>query len=226
MPGVAETGWGGRGMKTGLRIIGWLCALAVALQLGSAVFGWHRYPLRWLAAAPAEERAEPAWIVILGGGGIPSESGLMRTYYGAEWARQYPDAGVIVSLPTDFDPDTTSVGRMRDELTMRGVPKEVIRMETTALNTHEQAVAVQDMVDPNSAVWLVSSPTHMRRALSCFQKQGFTNVHGVKAYVTGAEADIGKGGLWRYQVWANLEVQARIAREGVALLVYKMRGWI
>jgi uncharacterized SAM-binding protein YcdF (DUF218 family) len=205
----------------------WTCALLFVLQVAGALFGWHRRPLAWLRAAESDPPT-PAVIVVLGGGGIPSESGLLRCYHAATLARAHPDALCIVSLPAD-DPEAQSTGRMRDELVMRGVAPERILMEARARNTHEQAVAVREMLGDaglEQPVWIVTSGAHMRRALLCFQRQGFSSVHGLTARVTGAEGDIGPGAFWRYGVWSHLESQVEMLREWTALAYYWRRGWI
>lgn len=205
----------------------WTCALLFLLQAAGALLGWHRRPLAWLRAAAFDPPA-PAVIVVLGGGGIPSESGLLRCYHAATLARAHPDALCIVSLPAD-DPEEQSTGRMRDELVMRGVAPERILMEARARNTHEQAVAVREMLGDaglEAPVWIVTSGAHTRRALLCFQRQGFRSVHGLTARVTGAEGDMGPGTFWRYGLWSHLETQIEILREWTALGYYWRRGWI
>ncbi len=203
------------------------CALLFLLQAAGALLGWHRRPLAWLRAAEIDPPA-PAVIVVLGGGGIPSESGLLRCYHAATLAHAHPEALCIVSLPAD-DPEVQSTGRMRDELVMRGVDPDRILMEFRARNTHEQAVAVREMLDASlleEPIWIVTSGAHMRRALLCFRRQGFRSVHGLTARVTGAEGDVGPGTFWRYGVWSHLESQVELIREFTALAYYWRRGWI
>ena len=97
----------------------------------------------WLEVGEADTMEAPEYIIVLGGGGIPSSTGLMRTYYGAMQSLSFPDATVIVALPADEDPDKNSVGRMWDELVRRGVPASSIRMETQGKNTHEQSERIR-----------------------------------------------------------------------------------
>jgi len=183
----------------------------------------------WLSGRSMLAASPPACIVVLGGGGIPSESGLIRAYYAAECALKWPDARVVVALPCDGTPETSSVGRMRDELVMRGVAAGRIALETRGRNTHEQAERVRDMLGTKAlsqALVVVTSPTHVRRSLLCFRKEGFVKASGLAAENTGAEADIGRGTMLRYGFWSNLQQEADVARELTALAVYKLRGWI
>jgi uncharacterized SAM-binding protein YcdF (DUF218 family) len=102
-------------------------------------------------------------------------------------------------------------------------------MEYRGRNTHEEAVNIRDLLPPDSldaSVVLVTSPTHVRRAILCFRKAGFRHVTGMPAQSADVEANIGAHGLWRYGFWGNLENQIRIARECLALLQYKVKGWI
>ncbi len=195
------------------------------------LFGVIGMPSRfsaWITCADHVLNEPPSTIIVLGGGGIPSESGLMRTYYGAEAALANPSATVILSLPTEKDPLESSVGRMRDELVMRGVPAESIRLEYRALNTHQQAEAIRDMLGNEGIlepVLLVTSPSHQRRAYLCFERVGFRYVGSLSAAGVSHEADPGPNAQWRYGFWNNMEWQLRCLRECVAIAYYRLRGW-
>jgi uncharacterized SAM-binding protein YcdF (DUF218 family) len=183
----------------------------------------------WLQVPDAGAMEDPRYIVVLGGGGIPSDTGLMRTYYGAMHSISFPDATVIVALPADEDPETSSVGRMKDELVLRGVPESSILMETEGRNTHEQAERIRAMLGPgviDDPLHIVTERTHLRRSLLCFRKVGFSRVYGIGTHNTGAEADMGAGTFLRYTLWANLQLQIRVLRELIATGMYKLRGWI
>ena len=208
-----------------------IAATAFVLQIVLGFTGMPLWALRWVAYDKEELAGQPDYLVVLGGGGIPSESGLIRTYYAAKIGRSFTGTTFIVSLPCIGDPATNSVGRMRDELVMRGIPKSAIRMEYDSYNTHEQAVAIARMLGAEKLdrpVLLVSSPVHVRRALGCFRKAGLTQVSCIPAYNVGAEADFGNKTLvgLRYAFWANLEAEIKWVREVIAMLYYKSRGWI
>ena len=198
------------------------------------VLAWTSIPSRaigWLALRDvrAETMPPPKHIVVLGGGGIPSQSGLMRTYAGASLHPKFPNATWWVSLPADDDPETDSVGLMKQELILRGVPSDQIDMEHTARNTYEQAVEMRKLIGDIEAaepLMIVTSAPHMRRAVAAFEKQGFTDVWPHTAKEQDLEADVGPYVRVRYSFWQNLEAEVRFARECVALLVYRLRGWI
>ena len=183
----------------------------------------------WLNIANTDAMEAPEYIVVLGGGGIPSDTGLMRTYFGATHSTSFPDATVIVALPADDDPETSSVGRMKDELVLRGVPESTILMEAKGMNTHEQAERIRAMLGPEAIdepVHIVTERTHLRRSVLCFRKAGFSRVFGIGTHNTGAEADMGAGTFLRYTLWTNLQLQIRVLREMIATGVYKLRGWV
>jgi uncharacterized SAM-binding protein YcdF (DUF218 family) len=234
-----------------------LAGLVLVLQLVVGIFGVPTRWSLWLSGDNLGLSGSPKTIVVLGGGGIPSDSGLLRTYYGARAADEHRRAIVIVSLPAYGDPETSSVGRMRDELVMRGIPARRVWMEHASFNTHEQAVSIRHMLGERALddpILVVTSSYHVRRAVLCFRKEGFTNVGGLPAFNVAAEDDVAEEdrvgtqvdraphvkagvamppGPWnrlflnvRYGFWNNLEYSIRFARELVALAAYRLRGWV
>ena len=201
-----------------------LCALGLALT------PLPHKGLNWLRHGPAESPNPPSYIVVLGGGGIPSESGLMRCYAAAELHEEFPEAQYIVSLPADENPEESSVGRMKQELIMRGVPENQILIESKGRNTHEQAVEIEKLIGEDEALLrttlIVSSPYHIRRAILCFKKAGFVQLRSSDAKAIGAEADMGGYTNLRYAFWNNLHLEVDILREYIALKVYRAKGWI
>ncbi len=221
-----------------------LMVCGVALLLLS-VLCWTPYPWRmyhWLSMPDARLEVEPEWIVVLGGGGIPSETGLMRTYYAARVAARYPAAQIMVALPEYEGAVDSSLRRMQRELTMRGVAADRIHLEPHGANTRAQAVEVVRRVDTEAAVLLVTSPSHMRRAVRTFAGAGFSRVGAHSAFDTHADGDMTisaagvddrlsapaiEGSLTlRYRLWNNISYLTSVAREFTALGYYKWKGWI
>jgi len=204
-------------------------ALALGLQLAVGLFGMPEPIVRWMIGLNETTLGKPAVIVVLGGGGIPSETGLIRTYHAARLAERCPDASLVVALPSDGNPDDNSVGRMKGELVMRGVSPEIIRMEHKGRDTHEQAINIRSMLGEEALrqpLVIVTSPSHIRRSLLCFRKQGFEQATGFAAYAVGAEADLGPLTGLRYSFWSNQRLWIEYVREWCAMAVYKLRGWI
>jgi len=220
-------------MKNGSRFarwtrrVAWGAAAVFVVQCIMALTGPPRALVDWLTCENLKPQETPRTIVVLGGGGIPSTSSLIRLYYAAEYGRNMTGTTFVVSLPSNIDPERASVGRMRDELVMRGIPASRIRMETRGLGTRDEAVKVRELLGEatiHEPVVVVSSEFHLRRAVLAFRRAGFSNVRGLYADNIGAEADFRFAGL-RYGVWNNLSRQAAIMRELIALAVYKVCGW-
>ena len=226
-----------RGLRALLVAAGLLAAGAWAVCLTNLPWRWYN----WLAAREFALREEPDFVVVLGGGGIPSESGLMRSYVAAEAGRLHREAMVVVAMPDASDPSTKG---MLDEIVLRGVKRERLMLEDQGRNTWEQArnlrrLLAGDGVEP--AVLLITSPDHMRRALGALRKAGFRNVAGRAADSVSVAADLsiepaaelgGRAGVpavrsvqLRYGVWNNYVMLNRCVRESVALLYYGLEGW-
>jgi len=232
------------------RFIRGLLVVWGVIALIPIVLAFTSYPGRayqWFATDPAKLREEPEYIVLLGGAGIPSESGLIRTYYAAEKARKHQTAVVIVAMPADTNNPDSDLVRMRKELEMRGVSPDRIRFESQGRNTREQALQVARLLGnqfANRSVLVVTSPHHMKRSLLTFRKAGFRNVAGESAVATmqpvdlryrGKELggrrspvtpDVGGSPFLRYGVSGNLAHEVNFASELVALVYYWGRGWI
>lgn len=213
--------------------------IMVILAFTSAPF-WIWYGL---GTAKAGISRNPDFIVVLGGSGIPSESGLMRTWYTAKAASYFTDAMVIVALPGDTADSLSSVCKMTGELILRGVAPHRILVEDSGTNTRAQALMIRKMImDPGSRILLITSPEHMYRAVLTFRKTGFETVDGLPAFESDIESDISfsakqlGGRRWvpdvgenitlRYQFWTQLQYEVLILREWMAIAYYWVMGWI
>jgi len=182
----------------------------------------------------------------LGGGGMPSESSLMRAYFVHRAAVESPESRIVISIPGN-PADSLSTARMvAAELIRKGIAPERILYEQTATNTRSEALQLirfnQDILT-NQPVLLVTSPEHMRRSVLVFRKAGFTQVSALPTFENAIEADlffdddrlggkktiipdIGNHTSVRYQFWNHLKYEILIARELAALSYYWLRGWI
>jgi uncharacterized SAM-binding protein YcdF (DUF218 family) len=98
------------------------------------------------------------------------------------------------------------------------VPPEDILLEKKSRNTHDQAVEVKKIADPLrvKSILLVTSFSHMKRALMAFEKIGF------KVYPACADPNerytddpLGRLGLF-----------PRLIHEYAGMFYYQIRGWI
>jgi uncharacterized SAM-binding protein YcdF (DUF218 family) len=222
-----------------LVLIGFFFLICVILALTSAPFwGYH-----WLGTSKSELTWEPRTIVLLGGGGMPSQSNLMRSWYVDKAARSFPNANIIIAMPGDLSDSLSTPQLMKKELMIRGIESDKINFEPEATNTRAQALNCQRLIKMQTPVLLVTSPEHMRRSVLCFRKAGFEKVNALPAFENAAEADfsfkdddlggnkimvpdVGQNINVRYQLWNHLKYEILIAREIVAITYYKLRGWI
>lgn len=230
-----------RAVHSALCVVGALVLLVFGLCFTSAP--WRI--IRWLAEDGSVLAATPNYIVVFGGGGIPSESGLTRAFAAARAAHEHPDATVILALPYDTELGRSAAGKMRDELVLRGVEAARIRIEPKGRNTREQALnlARQMQLNPEQdSLLVVTSPEHMRRALLALRRVGFRHVAGRAAHSESIEMNVlydpdelggstvrlpgGESLMVRYQFWNNLGYLSSAAREVCALFYYRVRGWI
>lgn len=230
----------GAALRVAVRVLGWTALLLLLLAVTPVPSKIHA----WLGRDPQPLKGSPDWIVLMGGGGIPSESGLMRAYQTARMAAAHPKARVIVAMPFEAGESSTNLGAVARELALRGVAGERIRQEGAGRHTREQALNVRSMLKAGArepVLLLVTSPEHMRRSRLAFRKAGFTAVHGASVYSQPLAADVtyGAGGegasrapavgrslTLRYRLWDNLELEVRLLREAAALGYYRLKGWI
>lgn len=201
-------------------------------------WGYH-----WLGTSKSDIKWNPEVIVLLGGGGMPSESNLMRGWFAASAARDCSDCKVLIVMPGDTKDVKSTPARLKSELIIRGVNAENISFEPNGTNTRSQALECLNQFDKQTSILLITSPEHMRRAVLCFRKIGFEKVNALPAFENAAEADfsfidkelggrqtmipdVGNNTQVRYQVWTHLKYEILIAREFFALAYYWLRGWI
>ncbi len=192
-------------IKGVLVTIGIIATVIILLAFTSAPF-WTWYNL---GTKKSGVNRPPDFIVLLGGGGMPSESGLMRTWYTARISGYFPRAKVIIALPGDTSDSLSAVRLMKNELVLRGISPERILIEDSGTNTRSQALNIfkrisnieyrisniernqqSSIVNRQSSILLVTSPEHLYRAVLTFQKAGFLKVDGVPAFEQAIESDI------------------------------------
>ena len=203
---------------------------------------WAYY---YLGTSNCKITQPPGSIVLLGGAGIPSGDGLIRSFYTAKFATLHPEAKVIIAMPGDVMDSLSAPRRVENELELRGVNPHSIAFEHTGRNTREQALKIasgKTFAQLGQPVTLVTSPDHMKRAVLAFRKCGFTKVSGVPTFEYALDADltfrdsdlkgnkiappIGNNLQIRYQFWNHLKYEIVVIREYFGLAYYKLRGWI
>ncbi len=225
-----------------LLVSGVFFLLILALSFTTLPY-WGYY---WLGTSQSKITGKPDYIILLGGGGMPSESSLMRAFYVHRAAMESSESRIVISIPGNPEDSTSTARQVAQELISKGIDTHRILYEQTGTNTRSEALNLQQFNSENltaKPILLVTSPEHMRRAVLVFRKAGFTRVSALPAFESANEAnlffeddqlggnktlvpDIGGNTEVRYQFWNHLKYEILIAREMAAMGYYKLRGWI
>jgi uncharacterized SAM-binding protein YcdF (DUF218 family) len=180
---------------------------------------------------------EPDGIIALGGvvssttvprGAIGLSQDAERLTETATLAHRYPNARVVFSGGTfgarsEAENEAVIAERFLTDL---GVDKSRITLEPRSLSTEQNAVFTRDIIMPQPGQrWLlVTSASHMPRAVGAFRRAGFPVVPYPVGYTTTGLP----GDYWtiRFEVSANL-VRTDIAiHEWLGLIAYRLTGRI
>jgi uncharacterized SAM-binding protein YcdF (DUF218 family) len=224
-----------------------LIALGVFLLI-AIILSFTDYPYfayHWLGTNNSKLSKDPNVIVMLSGGGMPSADGLIRSYFTAEIALDYPSASVILAVPADTSLHKYSPEKLTaKEIILRGVDSTRIILEPNGNNTYTQAKNIMAMLsemDPDSLVLsIVTSPEHMYRSIATFRKVGFKNVGGRPSFEeplsnkqlikknlkpNELKKEMRQLGM-RYNMWNYLKYEISVLREYSAIVYYKLHGWM
>jgi uncharacterized SAM-binding protein YcdF (DUF218 family) len=218
----------------------WLAAVVVFYALASVravpwvlgrplVYGLHQFSI---ADAPGDSTA----IVLLGAGtltvhGRENRMGLLYVPSAAralEAVRVYQilaSPWVISSGGEAEEPDAEpNAVTMRDALMRLGVPAGRILLESSSVNTHDEAVLVAPMLRALRVerVVLVTSDIHMRRSLATFRAAGVDAVPAIASEPQPYRARID----WMIPTSDGLELTGAVVHEYAGLLYYGARGWL
>ena len=229
-------------LRIGLMGFGILFLISLILSFTTLPF-WGYY---WLVTSESQNTQKPDYIVLLGGGGMPSESNLMRAFFVFKAATESLESQIVISIPGNAADPNSTAHLVAAELINKGIDSTRILYEELGTNTRSQALNLQQFNSEkltNKSILIVTSPEHMRRAVLVFKKAGFTRLSALPAFENALEAnlifkddelggnklpvpDIGNNTTVRYQFWNHLKYEILIAREMAALAYYKLRGWI
>jgi len=220
----------------------WVLLSSGSLFLVSFILSFTNIPYyayHYLGTCNAELYYKPNVIVLLGGGGMPSPDGLLRSYYAAEAANEYKDAKVVIALPYNQGDSTRQLRMMARELVIRGIDSSRIEFEAMGFNTHSQAEHISRKYagKKNVALLLITSPEHMYRAVKTFKTNGFTRVGGVPTFEKPPDEEKVKDKQetsdpriknlsLRYNMWSYLNYELLVLKEYCAISYYKVKGWM
>lgn len=218
-------------------------ALLVVLLAGN---GWVAdalaRSLEW-QYLPSGELPQVAAIVVLGGSTkspVPprpwvdlSEEG-DRILHGAQLFRQGKAPVVILSGGRIYwrGSGSSESMDMAAVIETMGVPSRAILQDPASLNTRENAVNVQQILQQQQIqgpILLVTSAMHMPRSMAVFRKLGMDAIAAPTDFqVTFVREDQGVAGFV-LQLLPDADALAqttKVLKEYLGLLIYRLRGWI
>ena len=191
--------------------------------------------LEWSYPPLAERPADVEAIVVLssglrfpngpGGHAELGEDSLARCLKAAEMYRQGPPCPVVATgRQADVDPNVPACSEvMRDFLVQHGVPAGEVTVESHALTTYENAVECRKLLEARQIrkILLVSTASHLARAVGCFRKQGLE----VVPCGCGYEATQYEVGLAEFFPSLSAALKSeRACHEWLGLAWYGLRG--
>jgi uncharacterized SAM-binding protein YcdF (DUF218 family) len=223
--------WGATWLA-GLALVYWVLALPMtASALERALASGHA------RLAVAEEQQGETALVVLGGGSdtfraeglmlsAPSESTALRALEGA---RVYRLLGPVLVIPSggpggEAGKGEPESGVVRRVLVANGVPADRILEESAASSTREEALALAAMLAERdiARVIVVTSPTHMRRALGALAAVG---VHALGS-PSREHSETRRAASPFLPSERALGDSRQALREVMALIYYAARGWL
>jgi len=222
--------WGRRLLIT-LAVFYWLISLPLGARLLESFLARSYRPL-----SSVSEARGATTVVVLGGGTVSfrwageesdilASASVLRALEGARLYRLLGDPLVIVSggvgeRPGDTNPESLA---LRKAIIEAGVPAGRIQLESESHDTLEQALNLAALLEAQDIdrFVLVTSPTHMGRALSSFRAQGLNPIPSAAPLHSESAAEPGLGLLPEVEA---LENSRAAMREYLALVLYWLRG--
>lgn len=176
----------------------------------------RKYPAFDTAYATPAQREELArqvkWIVVLGGGNVSDPelpltsqlagSSLARVVEGVRLKREFPQAKLLLSGARVFDPVAVAEAMSKVAQSL-GVDQNEIALDLEARDTEEEARVIKSMIGEDRFI-MVTSASHMPRAMGLFVKQGMQPIpapteHVQKTNQGASPADYapGSGGIYK-----------------------------
>ena len=188
-----------------------------------AVIAYTPLTLYMLKPLMVQEQIKPADIILVLGGGINKGRYLNlvsshRLLKGAQLYFEGRANKILFSggIPRKMNVPEAAV--MAQEARRLKIPAGEILLEKKSKNTHEQAVEVKKMADSQQwkSILLVTSSSHMKRALMAFENLGF-KIYPAPADPYEKYTDDPMGRLCPFPV---------LTHEYAGIVYYKIRGWI
>lgn len=174
------------------------------------------------------------WIVVLGGGsgvdpGLPrstylSEASLVRLSEAVFIHNRLPQAKLILTGRSGFEGITPVAEVMADTAEEWGVEPEDIVLETKATDTKDHPIYVKEIVGEDRFI-LVTSASHMLRAMALFRKHGMEPIPAPTDYMVKEREGGLRLGMF-FPSAGSLEKAGRAIHEYLGMAWAKMRSQI
>jgi uncharacterized SAM-binding protein YcdF (DUF218 family) len=113
---------------------------------------------------------------------------------------------------------------MADALVGLGVPRARLTIDRVSVNTYEQSVHAGPLVAKHAQFVLVTTPVHLRRAMSLFEARGLRPVAGPSDLGALHESPAGRAFYWPTMV--SLRASELAIYEHLAMGNARVRGWL
>lgn len=225
--------------KWGGGVLAGLAALYLLMSIPTVAGAFERALID--GSQPIREASEAAGletIVVLSGGSVTyrarggeinelSDSTSLRVLEAARLYKLFADAQVVASGGAEAVVGTLTPESvpMLEELVAAGVPADRIWLESHSGSTREQAENLARLLEAHGVerFVLVTSPIHMRRALASMRAAGLDPIPSPSAQHSEGHIVTG-GGLLPHP--AALDASHAAMREALALVYYRLQGWI
>jgi len=226
-----------RFLQSLIRKLSYFLSITSILFIGLAFTDIPYYAYHRLGVVEQKLKTAPDYLILMGGDGMPSPSGLMRTYFGVQLAKKYPYSKIILALPKNETDSTYQLELMKKEFTENSIAPRRIEFAAGGYNTRTQALEIKSMIPAESKLLIITSPEHTFRAIASFKKVGFHKVGGSPTFEKPPDEDaldkedekdsrrIRNLDL-RYNIWSYMQYEIIVFREYLAIAYYWIKGWI
>lgn len=207
------------------------------------------YLTRWLESSypPLDAKAKADVIVVLGGGTESHETPRSmveisgagdRILYAAKLFHEGRAEKILFggAYITELSGEKTSIAsEMASVAEMLNVPADAILLQETSLNTVEEAAADAKILEELGVnrIILVTSATHMFRAVKLFEKQGLTVLPAPTDY-SYSDAEWKTLMTFKPEKWytyliptsGNIRAFETAVKEYLGIFIYRIRGWM
>jgi uncharacterized SAM-binding protein YcdF (DUF218 family) len=227
-----------------LRLERWRRAGKYALGIGfglvflftfSPLPSWMLRPLEWqyepLDYAPGDPVPNVPWVVVLGGGhsgthDLPptarlNRATLARLVEGVRQHRLHPGSKLVLSGGSVYG-EIANAEVLAAAAESLGVPRADMLIEAESKDTHDEAVILKDVLGSDAFV-MVTSASHMPRAVALFRKQGLEPTPAPTDYQS-KKSGINFTPSFFFPSTTGFTRGQRAAHEYLGLLWSKLRG--